>query len=391
MHQEAIATVIRQVDLFSGLDESVIQKIIAAAHYRKIARDELIIHENTLTKSIFIIVSGEFSVYKNDLPDEFQFAMLRPYNVVGELAFIDELPRSTNVKAINNDCAVLEIDHQVLNQITAPIFYKKMAKKLTHDVRTNNAVIVDNLKDQLAQKTRLANMGRFITYVLLAVSVYSLAIKGFSALTRYPYTKMYAGTAVILFFVIFIMAMVKHMGYSMRVCGVNKDNWRISLKESILATMIFIILITVLKKLLMDFHILPVKTLLDFHSMIPIQVVSDSTFYVWLVSSMLVYSLFAVLQEFITRGVIQGMLQDFLAFKHSKWVANLTATTVFAASHTHLSAVFALVVIFPSLLWGWLYSRHRTLIGPSVSHILIGLWAIFALGIQELLSAHGQC
>ncbi len=54
--------------------------------------------------------------------------------------------------------------------------------------------------------------------------------------------------------------------------------------------------------------------------------------------------------------------------------------------HIHLSAVLAYVVFIPSLFWGWLYNREPTLIGPVISHLMIGTWAIFVLGIQGLLS-----
>ena len=35
----------------------------------------------------------------------------------------------------------------------------------------------------------------------------------------------------------------------------------------------------------------------------------------------------------------------------------------------------------PGLYLGWLYSRHRTLIGVTLAHAIIGTWAIWMLGI----------
>jgi hypothetical protein len=34
---------------------------------------------------------------------------------------------------------------------------------------------------------------------------------------------------------------------------------------------------------------------------------------------------------------------------------------------------------FPGLLWGYLYHRHKTIIGVSISHILLGLYAVYIL------------
>jgi len=111
----------------------------------------------------------------------------------------------------------------------------------------------------------------------------------------------------------------------------------------------------------------------------------------WIISGMLIYAVFSILQEFIARGVLQGTLEKFFEFKYKKWIANIVTSAIFASIHIHLSPIFALSVIFPSLLWGWLYSRHKTLIGPALSHITIGWWAIFALGIKDLLSSHNIC
>ena len=47
--------------------------------------------------------------------------------------------------------------------------------------------------------------------------------------------------------------------------------------------------------------------------------------------------------------------------------------------------VVAVVAFLPGLFWGWLYSRHRTLVG--VSHMLVGVWALYFLS----LSASPSC
>ena len=93
MNEEEMSKLISQIDLFANLNVDTLKQIVEAAHYRQIAQHELLIREHTSTKSIFILVHGEFAVYKSDdQHGEFQLAILHPYNVVGELAFIDDLP-----------------------------------------------------------------------------------------------------------------------------------------------------------------------------------------------------------------------------------------------------------------------------------------------------------
>ncbi len=30
--------------------------------------------------------------------------------------------------------------------------------------------------------------------------------------------------------------------------------------------------------------------------------------------------------------------------------------------------------------WGWLYSKHQTIVGISISHVIVGIWYIIFLG-----------
>ena len=62
------------------------------------------------------------------------------------------------------------------------------------------------------------------------------------------------------------------------------------------------------------------------------------------------------------------------------WLANLS----FAMTHAHLALYFIPVVIIPGLFWGWLYARQRSLVGVSVSHVLVGVWGIFIVGGRHL-------
>ena len=58
---------------------------------------------------------------------------------------------------------------------------------------------------------------------------------------------------------------------------------------------------------------------------------------------------------------------------------------MFTQIHLHLTPGYAIAVFFPSLFWGALYARHRTLVGVSVSHILIGVYVAFFLGLPLMV------
>jgi hypothetical protein len=93
------------------------------------------------------------------------------------------------------------------------------------------------------------------------------------------------------------------------------------------------------------------------------------------------YSLFCILQEIILRSALQHSLIHFLTGRFAKTRIIATTTLIAAATHLHLkSLAFPLLIIVPNIFWCLLYDKHRSLLCVSVSHILIGVWALFILG-----------
>jgi membrane protease YdiL (CAAX protease family) len=87
------------------------------------------------------------------------------------------------------------------------------------------------------------------------------------------------------------------------------------------------------------------------------------------------YLFIAPLQEFITRGVFQGTIQRLMVGRFNWLWAVLLTSFLFGMFHIHESIVLGLTSISLSTLWGLMYVRHRTIVGISLSHFLIGNWA----------------
>jgi hypothetical protein len=84
------------------------------------------------------------------------------------------------------------------------------------------------------------------------------------------------------------------------------------------------------------------------------------------------YIVSAPVQEFIARGAIQSAIERTMAGRHRGAWAVLTSSVLFAACHVHYSLPMATSSLLAGLIWGALYLRHRTILGISLSHFLIG-------------------
>jgi membrane protease YdiL (CAAX protease family) len=104
------------------------------------------------------------------------------------------------------------------------------------------------------------------------------------------------------------------------------------------------------------------------------------------VTAYLLYALLSPVQEFVARGLMQGALAKMLTGPQVPLKSILLANAVFSVSHQHLGLAYALAVFVPGLFWGWLYHRQGSLLGVSISHVIIGLWGT---GLLDLASVVG--
>ncbi len=71
----------------------------------------------------------------------------------------------------------------------------------------------------------------------------------------------------------------------------------------------------------------------------------------------------------------------FISGKWADWKSNILATLMFSSFHIMIDLKFALITIVPGLFWGYLFAKRKNLLAVSISHILIGMVAIFILDL----------
>lgn len=95
-----------------------------------------------------------------------------------------------------------------------------------------------------------------------------------------------------------------------------------------------------------------------------------------------VYAVLSFAQEYV-RAVTQGGLAFFYrtAGQADRWKALLIANIIFAILHVHLSPVFAVLAFTGGLIWGWVFQREGSYLAAAVSHLAIGTWVVFIVGV----------
>lgn len=370
--------------------------------------NEYILHENQMTQFIYLIQRGEVAILKEE--DNHGAAhlleTLRAGDVIGEMSLIDRKPHSASVKAVQSTTIIaLPIDKIVAYSATSrmsrwlsmlPIVMKEpsgstylydkiiknCASMLVTRLRSTNNLALTALQHDLAHEKARNAASQFMINVIILLSFYALAVQFMTVLQAYVISTTYINIPFMIVLVIPILLMMKHSGYPMSTYGFTLRGAGRSIVEAGVLTLPFFAIVLLYKWLLIHFSSgFAHRSLFDMTLSLTPGAEGDSLALGYKILLVFFYLLFVPVQEILTRGAIQSSFQLLLTGKYRTLWAILLSNLIFSTMHSHVSLGFGLIVYIPGLFWGWLYARQQTLCGVVFSHLLLGIWAIFVVGL----------
>lgn len=104
MYEDEIA----RVPLFAELGKREIQRLAAACKRQDYAAGEPLVWQGSPGSGFFILISGKVRILQQRPDgDTHQLSMLGPSDTFGEMALLDELPRSTTALAVEPTSALI--------------------------------------------------------------------------------------------------------------------------------------------------------------------------------------------------------------------------------------------------------------------------------------------
>ena len=341
-----------------------------------------IVLEGTQGDNLYLIEQGKVEVLKGE--NEFRLTTLATGQDFGAMALLSNDPRSATVRAAEpTDVLALSVeDLKALSRgIEDSIYLILMRNQLEEQnrhLRDTSEKTVEALKNELDTTKKQLAMGSFLGYIVFVMCMYGFFLRDSVTLVGAVGSSTFVTSGILVFYILLLFTMMKRSGYALEIYGLTLRRWKWVILDALLWTAVFIIALSLLKWVgtltipaLKGQPVLSMKGFTEFG----------------LAKSLIIfgmYALFAPTQEFVARGALQGSLQFFLAGKFVKTKAIAFSTLMFCATHLHLSSTFALLVVVPSVFWGILFARQGSLIGVSISHVLIGLWTLFVLGLPGL-------
>ncbi|MFA5498495.1 MAG: ATP-binding protein [Candidatus Cloacimonadia bacterium] len=155
-------SLIKKIDFLSQLEEEPLQAI--ANQFKKVTvkKGEVLFHENDPGDSFYILKSGSISLTKKiNIEDEATGELIefKPYDYFGELALIDDEPRSGTATAVKESVLLRISKNDFLNTCKDyPNVLFDLVRTMSKRLRETNAKYMEML-DSLIQEKKLAAIG----------------------------------------------------------------------------------------------------------------------------------------------------------------------------------------------------------------------------------------
>jgi signal transduction histidine kinase len=196
---EARKGLLRDIYFFRGLTEEDLAKVAAVCREEHFKSGDMICREGSPADRFFIILEGAVEVWKDwGDPEADLLAVHGPGHLFGELALIDELPRSATVIA-REPARLLSIGRRDFHEIitnNASVALSVM-RSVSSMVRVSNETFVDSLRarnkalvkanrklksaqSRLVHAERLSVLGRFSSLILHDIRNPISILRGFA-------------------------------------------------------------------------------------------------------------------------------------------------------------------------------------------------------------------
>ena len=376
-----------RVPLFSCLAPDQRRVLASLADIARVEPHQQIVAEGTTPTALFVVVSGAVDIARHYAAgtERHQIRSLGPGETFGELGLIEELPTSASVYA-TAPTSLLVIPLAALRRVMAEDvrfehLFRGLAQQLNSRLRSLTDVTVAALEREVAELRSRVSTGTLLVSIVAFLSAFTYSVNLGKQLTN---AGLQQGVTLAISFlgIIGLSVVILRSGLPLSFWGFTTWRWRAAVREAVVYSGALIALFLAVKWVLIH----SVESWRDvplYHLWNP-RTSGDVDLRMHLLQ-LTVYVLVVVpLQEIGIRGGVQGALQEFLTGPRRALWAIVTSNLIFSVTHTFLSPQFALLTLIPGLLWGWLYYRERTLIGPMLSHAIVGVAAMDLMGVFEL-------
>lgn len=371
--------------LLVGLGLEELQALYDLTHSVSLQPGEFLFSEGDKASDLFFVTQGTLEVTKHDPEIESAHIIqtITHGDTIGELTFIDKGFRSASIraktKATLRKISFIALEKHVSQSPKYAHIYIQLAKSISQHLRNSSDQALESLKREVQQNKIRVRMGNFLIYIITTLSFFAYSLDGLQYLISISPNTSYVALPFTLIIGISILILIVTSKISWSEFGVSLSNWRQAVFDGIVLCLPVMVGSLLIKWFLILFH--PIYKGQPFFD--PFAVILDpaqKTWLFWLGLNSIYWFIIVPVQELLTRGVLQGMLENFLSGKHKISMSIVMSNLIFSAGHLFFSLEIGVLTLFGGIYIGWVYSRTHNLIASIIAHALLGTWLLSVVG-----------
>lgn len=352
---------------------------------RRVPAGAAIVEEGAEATHLFLLRRGRATVERRRGvgADHYVVGAVEAPAVLGEMALFDRLPRTATVRA-ESECEVevlplqkLRPDGELRHAGGDVARWASIYDKLMDGLLVTMSARLRTMSDQQFQGARAqAALGDLLVNVVSLLAGYTVLLAALDRVSEYlPSTSSAVSLPLLGLFGWASWRFIRGTGLPLADFGLGFRNAFWSLLEAAFWSLPFLAAVTAVKALVLQtnerWRALPLFEHTDVLARLSEPTVRNL---------LILYTVSSLVQELIVRAALQSTLEMFLWGKRRALRAILVAALCFSVNHMHLSFLFACLAFLPGVFWGWLFYRRRNIIGPTLSHLIVGGYVFFVLG-----------
>jgi CRP-like cAMP-binding protein len=371
--RRAAASLLEEHPLSAGLGRDLVRQMVERAELRTYAPGETILAEGVESQALILLVEGKADVCKVDEASASEHVLnsVARGDVIGEMSFFQGVPASASVRA-RETLAALVLERSVVSRETLGAAYDRIRGNVALLLMDRQRALSDRqiaiLRRSQQQEKERREFGVFFSVIVILVGI-DHAVAEISRDPRVDVTSQTFSWGALLFFALPLIFFVAFTRQPLSVFGLSLRGWRRSLLEGLLLSLPLALLAVAGKWAFQQLGWIdaggPFFTTRSFR---------DSALLLPGLPGILIGRVQGLLhhftQELLMRGIVQGSLQRLYA-RPSPLPAILATSSIFATAHMFISLPFALITFVGGCFFGWVYSRHQTLLGVTLLHFLL--------------------